>query len=529
MLAHKKKKIFILIFSIFLILTTIFVPFIFFIFKKDNKNPKDYDYGERHKQPDYIEFEYQKIYKKLLKEYFKKIKPKIEEYIHENVKENIKNSKEKIGKEEDFDNEWNKILANENVTTEEELYEKRIFEQQSKTFDDIFYEENYEILLKGGNLITYFEDKKEKKSNIKVDGYIETKKPIHIAHFSIKTSSDDLFKNKINKDDSIKIFSIINKMIEMNKENKINLEEIKNELNLDNSNDKIEQIDEIIDKESILNGNDYEFGIYNVLKEKKEIYDEIEDNNVEDSILYNLIPHEIIFMLNDKKYKLDDKENIILCKKNEKKCKNGFADYDFIPKKNFNNNKEDEKDNFFLRNVIFNNFFKYGISKIINKKINFEIKTNTNKKYEIIINNSKNYNKDNQDEEKIIDNVFLFRDSKNLHFIYFFKKEKSIDGYINFIDNNEEKKKRKIFIKNKIKNIDINKNKYNIFKYLIEVTNFKENNSEIKKINDWFEKKIESNNYSDNEIINEKLNKYYEKIKFIEENKDKFIFNLFNK
>ena len=317
-------------------------------------------------------------------------------------------------------------------------------------------------MLNGGDLTTYLEDKEsnkkeEKKSNIKVDGYIKTKKPIHIAHFSIKMANDDLFKNRINKDDSTKIFSIINKMIKMNKENKIELEEIKNELNLDNSNDKIEQIDEIIDKESILN-DDYKFGIY-MSKEKETFHDEIENNDIETINLYNSIPHEIIFMLNDKRYKLDDDKNIILCKKNEKCEKNGFANYNFTPE-NLSIN-EDEKDDFFLRNVIFNNFFKYGISKITNKKINFEINFSKSKKdkYKIIVDNSENEDEEEEDnnQDEIIDNIFLFRDIKNLHFIYFL--EENIDGYINFINNDKEKEKRKIFIKNKIRNIDINKNK----------------------------------------------------------------------
>ena len=74
---NKEKKIFISIFSVFFVLVTILVPLIFIF--KNREQPNDYDYDERHRQPDYIEFEYQKIYKKLLEEYFKKIKPKVEE------------------------------------------------------------------------------------------------------------------------------------------------------------------------------------------------------------------------------------------------------------------------------------------------------------------------------------------------------------------------------------------------------------------------------------------------------------------
>lgn len=524
-----KKKIFFLVISIVLTVTAISVPCTIFIIKKIKKDkgddqPKKYDYDydrETDQKPDYIEIEYQKIYKKLIGEYFKKVKSDYNKEIFNSVEQEIKLIKEKIKKEENFDFEWNKTLTNENVTTEEELFEKKIFNQQNQTFYDIFYEENYKVLLEGGFL---------KNSKTYVKGYIETEKPIHIAHFSIKINDDNKFKSKINSEDAIKTFNVINKMVEMSKKNKTSLEDIKNELNL-GTNSKIEQVDEIIDKKSALT-SDYKFGIYMSESEITEIYDEIKNTTVK--IDDNLIPYKNVFMLSNKRYKLDVNQEITFCKNNEdENCKDGFADYNFLPINIINSEimNEEEKKDFLLRNVIFNKFFKrYGISKITNKIIdsdNFEIKVNkTAGSYSLI--EDKSLNDEADDGEETINNVILFCDYQNLHFVYINKDDNnnSVEKYINFKNSEKEKYKRKGIIKDKIKNFNIDEKKYNIFKYLLEITNYNDKSETIKKIKNWFEKKIKSFNYFEEEKFKKGLESYYEKIKFSKENEDEKIFNL---
>lgn len=524
-----KKKIFFLVISIVLIATAISIPCTIFIIKKIKKDkgddqPKKYDYDydrETDQKPDYIEIEYQKIYKKLIGEYFKKVKSDYNKEIFNSVEQEIKLIKEKIKKEENFDFEWNKTLTNENVTTEEELFEKKIFNQQNQTFYDIFYEENYKVLLEGGFL---------KNSKTYVKGYIETEKPIHVAHFSIKINDDNKFKSKISNEDAIKTFNVINKMVEMSKKNKTSLEDIKNELNL-GTNSKIEQVDEIIDKKSALT-SDYKFGIYMSESKITEIYDEIKNTTVK--IDDNLIPYKNVFMLSNKRYKLDVNQEITFCKNNEdENCKDGFADYNFLPINIINSEimNEKEKEDFLLRNVIFNKFFKrYGISKITNKIIdsdNFEIKVNkTAGSYSLI--EDKSLNDEADDGEETINNVILFCDYQNLHFVYINKDDNnnSVEKYINFKNSEKEKYKRKGIIKDKIKNFNIDEKKYNIFKYLLEITNYNDKSETIKKIKNWFEKKIKSFNYFEEEKFKKGLESYYEKIKFSKENEDEKIFNL---
>lgn len=524
-----KKKIFFLVISIVLIATAISIPCTIFIIKKIKKDkgddqPKKYDYDydrETDQKPDYIEIEYQKIYKKLIGEYFKKVKSDYNKEIFNSVEQEIKLIKEKIKKEENFDFEWNKTLTNENVTTEEELFEKKIFNQQNQTFYDIFYEENYKVLLEGGFL---------KNSKTYVKGYIETEKPIHVAHFSIKINDDNKFKSKISNEDAIKTFNVINKMVEMSKKNKTSLEDIKNELNL-GTNSKIEQVDEIIDKKSALT-SDYKFGIYMSESKITEIYDEIKNTTVK--IDDNLIPYKNVFMLSNKRYKLDVNQEITFCKNNEdENCKDGFADYNFLPINIINSEimNEKEKEDFLLRNVIFNKFFKrYGISKITNKIIdsdNFEIKVNkTAGSYSLI--EDKSLNDEADDGEETINNVILFCDYQNLHFVYINKDDNnnSVEKYINFKNSEKEKYKRKGIIKDKIKNFNIDEKKYNIFKYLLEITNYNDKSETIKKIKNWFEKKIKSFKYFEEEKFKKGLESYYEKIKFSKENEDEKIFNL---
>lgn len=524
-----KKKIFFLVISIVLIATAISIPCTIFIIKKIKKDkgddqPKKYDYDydrETDQKPDYIEIEYQKIYKKLIGEYFKKVKSDYNKEIFNSVEQEIKLIKEKIKKEENFDFEWNKTLTNENVTTEEELFEKKIFNQQNQTFYDIFYEENYKVLLEGGFL---------KNSKTYVKGYIETEKPIHVAHFSIKINDDNKFKSKISNEDAIKTFNVINKMVEMSKKNKTSLEDIKNELNL-GTNSKIEQVDEIIDKKSALT-SDYKFGIYMSESKITEIYDEIKNTTVK--IDDNLIPYKNVFMLSNKRYKLDVNQEITFCKNNEdENCKDGFADYNFLPINIINSEimNEEEKKDFLLRNVIFNKFFKrYGISKITNKIIdsdNFEIKVNkTAGSYSLI--EDKSLNDEADDGEETINNVILFCDYQNLHFVYINKDDNnnSVEKYINFKNSEKEKYKRKGIIKDKIKNFNIDEKKYNIFKYLLEITNYNDKSETIKKIKNWFEKKIKSFKYFEEEKFKKGLESYYEKIKFSKENEDEKIFNL---
>ena len=519
-----KKKILLLIISITVLLTVISVPILFFVLKKDDhgSHEHDYEYEEECRQPDYIEIEYQKIYKELISIFFKNNKL-IERDIQDQVEKEIKTLKEKIGKGENFEREWNKTLTNENVTTEYELHEKKMFEQQNKTFYDIFYDENYEVLLKGG-----FLKNGNKNSSIKVKGYIEEEKPIHIAHFSMKINdNDDFISRKISSGDSIKIFKIINEMVNMSKKNESIIEKIKNEINLSSSSsNKIEEIDEIIDKKSLLN-DDYKIGIYSELR-KKEFYDEFEKKTF--YFKENLIPHEIIFMLGDKKYILNDIGAEFCDKKNSTCSKKGFANYDSMPKKN-KKKEGDKNEDYLIRNVIFNNFFKYGISKFNNETINFQIEFSDNdKEYEI--NSQSDHEEEDDDDSKQykFDKISLFCNEKNLHFIYFLNNksnyEDNVNGYINFKNDKKEKKKREDIIKNKIKNNNISKNKYDIFKYLLEITKFEGNSTKIEEIKKWFENKINSDNSFEEEQLKIKLEEYHEKIKFEEENKNKKIFNL---
>lgn len=520
---NKKNKKIIFITSLFTFITFIaLIIAVIFMFFKNQKEIFKYKDNMLH------EIEYERTYKKLIGDFFEKKENKeYVELIDQSVKNDIKNKKEKIKHEENFKDLWQKQLLEENVITEEDLYEKLKYIHQNETFYDIFFQEKEEEMF---------------------NEYVSETKPIHLIHFILKINNDEKYKfdNKISNLESKKIFDVVTKMEESN----INLnhfEKIKNKLNLNYVNKTSEEIiDKIIDCNTLLNENEEndEFKLIIFLKK----------NENKNKIKMHKVPYELIFVLNNQKYgfKFNNNKKILnietkeQCEKNcVKMDKNGFANVELLPKtitKITNPMDDTDHENYFVRNIMFNKYFKYGFNKISNEILPFsiQIENHSDESKYILSTNEKIRQK--PETRKIIknenNNLFLFRDNKNIHFLYVlydfgdnFKKTKE---YIKKVSSNKEEEYNKInILKKKVRNFNVAKIQKNVFEYLLNQT-VKDVNKQKKikeKFKKMFENKIQANEILKEIKIKEKIKEYQDKIDFEKENKsDKLFYQIiFNK
>lgn len=538
---NSKKKIFIL-FSIFtlLIVSVLVIVFVFSGNKKDKKDTFEY----KDKPEKKIEIEYENTRKKLMDDFFKKKENEgLSKIIEERVKMGIKNKKEKIKDEENSEEAWKQQLLKENVFSEENLYEKLKYVYQNETFYDIFFNKTKDELFKE---------------------YVKSKNPVHLVHFALKINNDKEYKpnSKISSIKAKKISDITTKM-ETSNDVSNNFEKIKNILNLD-SQDEIDKIDEsFIDYNSLLKNEttkDEEFKSVILLNKNK--------------IKIHKIPYELFFLLNNQKYDFQrDQDDKILDIKTEEQCilekcnqtlfnKYGFAENDLLPKdttkiKNTINTTKIEDEDFLIRNVLFNKYFRYGFSQINNEILKFNIDIQTVEQQKNTDDNNKNKQDDKQkkyyvfltesDRQKkadrsinnkdINENFFLFYDNQKIHFlniIHNFSTDldfKKAEEYIEKISNGQNEKyiKRNVF-KKKIRNFDVVKIQQKSFEYLVNQTiqNKEEQRQTIEKFQKMFENKIKSNEILENLKIQEKIEKYEHSVNFEKENQknDKLFYKL---
>ncbi len=119
-----------------------------------------------------------------------------------------------------YDTEWNKILKNNNVEKESELYDKYEYDLMKSKFEDVFYSKknkngktNYDVLRDGGAFMDESGATHSKDETIR--GYLNEKQPYHIKHILVKIAggkaTDDV-NCEITKDEAAKLARVIKKL-----------------------------------------------------------------------------------------------------------------------------------------------------------------------------------------------------------------------------------------------------------------------------------------------------------------------------
>ncbi|MCQ2795767.1 MAG: hypothetical protein MJ213_00425 [Bacilli bacterium] len=108
-----------------------------------------------------------------------------------------------------YDEEWEKILDSNSVEDEQGLYDKFEYELQKEKFEDKLYENNYDVLRSGGVLHGDTED--TPTGQTPVPGYLNEKMPYHMKHILVKVSaaSGDNTTGTITADESEKLYNVI--------------------------------------------------------------------------------------------------------------------------------------------------------------------------------------------------------------------------------------------------------------------------------------------------------------------------------
>lgn len=165
------------------------------------------------KTPAAAEAKFNAVYKVAVRAYYKNHTEDKDE-IERNTKIKINEQKATAQSNADkngtsYDEEWQKILDSNGVEDEQGLYDKFEYELQKEKFEDKLYENNYDVLREGGKL--HDKDGKAPEGTTDVPGYLNEKMPYHIKHILVKVSAaaGDNTTGTITAAESEKLYKVI--------------------------------------------------------------------------------------------------------------------------------------------------------------------------------------------------------------------------------------------------------------------------------------------------------------------------------
>ncbi len=221
------------------------------------------------KTPAAAEAKFNAVYKVAVRAYFKEGKPGFADMAEVTNDTKIKISEQKSQAQSNadkngtsYDEEWQKILDSNNVDDEQGLYDKFEYDFQKEKFENKLYDNNYDVLRKGGKL---HEKDKEPLSTLEdVPGYLTNKAPYHIKHILIKLANakaGDGVNAEISAEEAEKISGVI-QALAGNKDGTVkSFEQISDLYNEDDSAKENHGSLGIMSKDTSF-VNDFKLGIY---------------------------------------------------------------------------------------------------------------------------------------------------------------------------------------------------------------------------------------------------------------------------
>ncbi|MCQ2794780.1 MAG: hypothetical protein MJ214_01050 [Bacilli bacterium] len=165
------------------------------------------------KTPAAAEAKFNAVYKVAIRAYFKN-HTEDESEIKRNTQIKINEQKATAQSNADkngtsYDEEWKKILDSNGVEDETGLYNKFEYELQKEKFENKLYENNYDVLRTGGKL--HDKDGKIPEGTDDVPGYLAEKMPYHMKHILVKVgaAAGDNTTGTITAAESEKLYKVI--------------------------------------------------------------------------------------------------------------------------------------------------------------------------------------------------------------------------------------------------------------------------------------------------------------------------------
>lgn len=333
------------------------------------------------KTPAAAEAKFNAVYKVAVRAYYKNHTEDKDE-IERNTKIKINEQKATAQSNADkngtsYDEEWQKILDSNGVEDEQGLYDKFEYDIQKEKFEDKLYENNYDVLRKGGKLhgkeIT---DVPEGQAD--VPGYLNEKMPYHIKHILVKVSAaaGDNTTGTITAAEAEKLYKVIRDLA-----NGANFDAVSNDYSDDKAAADAHASLGIMSRDTSF-VDDFKLGTYyyeskygksTVTPSETYQASKAKDKLFENAPVALSWEQEIENLIDPTS---DESIGVIPYEAAEKlalRADGGYADveYDQIPSlKAAGVKKEDFKDKYLPRNVIFNKYFnKHNIMVIAPAKL----------------------------------------------------------------------------------------------------------------------------------------------------------------